>query len=486
MKRLFLSILFATGLLLSQAQVKNAGNFTPASGDKPMRAAAEGVHVVVEGDVVVGKIKPMNGVNNGPAAPAVWDAGMHRDNVAAYSAAKFPFARTHDSGFSEKYGSEHTVDITAIFPDFSKNPNDPKSYDFAITDWYLNRIRESGTDIYFRLGQKIQHHVRKYGVYPPEDFKKWAVICEHIIRHYNEGWADGFEWNIRYWEIWNEPDLDLHNWETSPWCWGGSPEDYYRLYTITAKHLKKHFPNIKIGGPASSGKEDWCENFLKYIQREKAPMDFFSWHIYSVEPSEIAAKAERMYALVERYGYGDAETHLNEWNYIKGWHGEYEHSMQTMINCKGAAFVAAAMQSCQNTPLYAMMYYDARPETEFNGLFDMRDFRPTKTYYSMYAWRRLTDYGTQVRAQSLEKDIFVTAAKSDEGRLRVLVTRYNDDNNVVTAKFVKVDLGKDYSGEIIAHLVDAARTYTEIPLMANNGIVEVKMEPNSLVMIEHP
>ena len=246
MKRLILSILLAAGLLSAQAQVKNAGNFTPASGDTPPREATAGVHAVVEGDVVVGRIKPMNGVNNGPAAPAVWEAGMHRDNVAAYSAAKFPFARTHDSGFSEKYGSEHTVDITAIFPDFSKNPNDPKSYDFAITDWYLNRIRESGTEIYFRLGQKIQHHVRKYGVYPPEDFKKWAVICEHIIRHYNEGWADGFEWNIRYWEIWNEPDLDLHNWETSPWCWGGSPEDYYRLYTITAKHLKSTSPTSRL------------------------------------------------------------------------------------------------------------------------------------------------------------------------------------------------------------------------------------------------
>ena len=42
----------------------------------------------------------------------------------------------------------------------------------------------------------------------PKDFKKWAVICEHIIRHYTEGWADGFFYDMPYWEIWNEPDLD--------------------------------------------------------------------------------------------------------------------------------------------------------------------------------------------------------------------------------------------------------------------------------------
>ena len=26
------------------------------------------------------------------------------------------------------------------------------------------------------------------------------------VRHYNRGWANGHEWGIRYWEIWNEPD----------------------------------------------------------------------------------------------------------------------------------------------------------------------------------------------------------------------------------------------------------------------------------------
>ena len=51
---------------------------------------------------------------------------------------------------------------------------------------------------------------------PPKDFRKWAQICEHIIRHYNEGWADGHKWDIRYWEIWNEADLDSKTWNTSP------------------------------------------------------------------------------------------------------------------------------------------------------------------------------------------------------------------------------------------------------------------------------
>ena len=128
--------------------------------------------VIVNPTQEIGPIKPMNGVNNGPAGPYGLGTSQTRDNFEDYRAANIPFARTHDAAFSECYGSEHTVDITSIFPDFSKNADDPQSYDFAITDWYLNRIREMGTEVFFRLGQKIEHHVKKYGIIPPADFKK--------------------------------------------------------------------------------------------------------------------------------------------------------------------------------------------------------------------------------------------------------------------------------------------------------------------------
>ena len=128
--------------------------------------------IVVDRSQTVGKIKPMNGVNNGPAGPIGNGNSQQKDNFATYKAARFPFARTHDAAFSESYGSEHTVDITAIFPDFSRKADDPTAYDFAITDWYLDRIRQMGTEVFFRLGQKIEHHVKKYGINPPKDFRK--------------------------------------------------------------------------------------------------------------------------------------------------------------------------------------------------------------------------------------------------------------------------------------------------------------------------
>lgn len=143
-----------------------------------------------------GKMKPMHAVNNGPVYKR--SADQQVTNLQWFIEAGIPYARTHDASFNSTYGGEHTVDVHAIFPDFSKNPYSEDSYDFACTDEYLRIIELSNAKIFYRLGSKIEHAVKKYGTVPPADFKKWAVICEHIIRHYTEGWANGFHYDIEY------------------------------------------------------------------------------------------------------------------------------------------------------------------------------------------------------------------------------------------------------------------------------------------------
>ncbi|MBQ3638649.1 MAG: hypothetical protein II953_09835, partial [Clostridia bacterium] len=81
-----------------------------------------------------GKIKRLNCVNNGPTAPGVRQSPS---SFEAYKAAEIPYARNHDASFFAGYGGEHTVDVHRIFRDFSADENDPKSYIFEPTDWYL-------------------------------------------------------------------------------------------------------------------------------------------------------------------------------------------------------------------------------------------------------------------------------------------------------------------------------------------------------------
>ena len=285
--------------------------------------------VSIDTSSAIGPIRPMNAVNNGPVVSKP-SGGMPRGNSAEYKAARIPFARTHDSAGCVP-GGNHTCDISAVFPDFDADENDPASYDFVFTDHYLDAIRRAGTRVFFRLGQTIEPGPKKYATFPPEDFKKWARICEHVVRHYNEGWGWGIdktpftrnvEWpgpfGIEYWEIWNEPDLwpnDGPEPPKNPGGWLGTTEQFFEFYETVARHLKTAFPGIKVGGPAIAGDVSWsgrwAVRFLEYCRERDVPLDFFSWHVYSTDPAAIAARCTEARELLDKYGFEKTESILD-------------------------------------------------------------------------------------------------------------------------------------------------------------------------------
>ena len=473
----------------------------------------------------VGPIRPMSSVNGGPkVAPVGGD--QKAGNFEGYQAARIPMARTHDC-ITCVSGGPHTCDISAIFPNFDADENDPQNYDFVFTDYYLDSMVRAGTKPFFRLGQTIEHGPKKYGVLPPKDFSKWARICEHVIRHYNEGWgwatdkayttrnmAWSNQFNIVYWEIWNEPDLDPSDDPNAlpkgPRCWGGTVTNFFQLYETAAKHLKKQFPALKIGGPSICGRFDWGRRFLNYCRDNEVPLDFFSWHIYAVEPRQIADKCLAARKMLDECGFAKTESILNEWNYVKGWTDDWVYSLEVekgRFNQKNAAFIAATMIDCQSAPLDHLMYYDARPNG-MNGLFAGITLEPMKGYYPFYAWARLADCGTQVACtvragrgkkiaaatgvelgkrlpQAGEEGFRAVAAKGADGSNALLVARYSEDNNVTdTAVAYLLVPGLDLR-RARCHVTDAVRTYTEVPLVrAQDGSYIVRMQPNSFALVE--
>lgn len=314
----------------------------------------------------IGKIKPMHAVNNGPIKGS--STHQSRSNFEAYKEAGIPYARNHDASFYSGYGGEHTVDVRFIFPDFTKNPHDPEAYDFAYTDDYISTTEEAGTRTFYRLGTKIEHGRKKYGTIVPADFHKWAVICEHIIRHYTQGWANGFYFDIEYWEIWNEADGKEGDDQPN---WSGTPQEYYELYAVTAKHLKSRFPKLKIGGPALSWLKntEWLDGFLAYLTKDgnKVPMDFFSWHMYDDNPRKVAKGASFVKGKLDAAGYTEAENILNEYNYLENWTDKFVASIEAITGMRGAAFTAAAMLAGQGSDLDMLMYYDASSPSVRNG-----------------------------------------------------------------------------------------------------------------------
>ena len=382
-----------------------------------------------------GPVKPMHSVNNGPVYK--FGADQRITNLWSFQAAGIPYARTHDASICYSYGGEHTIDVHAIFPDFDADATDPASYDFDITDDYMRVIELSGAKCFYRLGSKIEHWRKKYGTLPPKDFHKWAVICEHIIRHYTEGWANGFHMDVPYWEIWNEPDLDPED-STHKRCWGGTAEEFFELFRITFTHLKACFPHLKIGGPAlaHSGEYAWMERFLKSLGDLRP--DFFSWHVYSATVEKVQQRIRKIRALLDAHGFTEIESILNEWNYVKGWEDdEWVYSLKSEKSIKGAAFIAATMLMSQYEPLDNLMFYDARPGS-MNSLYNTDLIcECLKGYYPFYMFNRLYQQGEAVAVKTAGDCVWAAAAKGDE---QCVMLSYFDDNDEAPAREVSVEL----------------------------------------------
>ncbi len=378
----------------------------------------------------MGFIKPMHGVGQPPFI------GIDFSMCDYLKKAHIPYSRLHDVG--GPFGGNLYVDIPNIFRDFSCDPEDPQSYDFAFTDLLIKELIEREIEPFFRLGVTIENYrkIKAYRINPPNDYEKWAKICEGIIRHYTEGWADGFHYKITYWEIWNEPDNFEDPEENQMWT--GTPEDYYKLYEVASKHLKEIFPHLKIGGYASCGFYaitdshtnvgacspryqyfiDFFDGFLAYIKSHNCPLDFFSWHSYADVEANIKW-AEYARNKLNEAGYKDTEHTLNEWNWQPELKGTTKH----------ATLTCAMLLSLQNTSLNSAMFYDAGCNTGiYAGLFDCATFKPLPTYYSFVAFGELYKHGKQVYVGELPEKVYACASKEKDGCFVIANTNEKDIN----------------------------------------------------------
>ena len=426
----------------------------------------------------LGAMKPMHAVNNAPVHPMKTQC---RGNFDTFKALKIPYARTHDASLSEIYGSQHVMDVHCIFTDFSRDPDDPTAYDFINTDKYVTTCFEADCEIYYRLGTSIEHWPGKYGSVKPKDPLKWAKICEHIILHYTEGWANGFHYPIKYWEIWNEADLDANvvN-DNEKRCWSGTAEEFFDFFKTAFLYLRRRFPEIKLGGPALANNLPWARSFLeKMVEGERAELDFFSWHIYTTSAEKMLDRAKKVADLLDEFGYGHVEKHLNEWNYIENWTTQFIDSVRVIKGLKGAAYDFAFMAVGQNSPyLDMMMYYDARPDKEYNGLWDSHFMLPLKGYYAFDFYSTLYQLGNQAKIECDDADLYALAATDGEKNAAV-ISYYTCDPEAKEKTFT-LNLGK--ADSYVIYAIDEERDGEKIAAFAGTAI-EITMKPNTLIKI---
>lgn len=373
-----------------------------------------------------GLLKPLRGVSGAPDMTFAGDAlkaGFIKrpaDLSAAYRDARVNLVRTHDSLGAADVDrvdgplpplpgptmGERGHNEFVLFPDLSADPADPKSYNFGPTDRLIAGIRAIDADVIFRLGRGSGTTAE-----PPKDLAKYGEIIRHIVLHYNKGWAGGFQGRVRYWEVWNEPDLGLI------W-WRGTPEQYYGLYGAAAKAVKAADPKALVGGPTIAlvnQSQPYREGFLAYARDHRLPLDFFSWHYYSDanDPQDFPAIGREMQRLLDRYGFKTTINSLDEWN----------ASLPSMMGGPStgqAAFVASARIYMQDSPIGQEVYYRA------DGQFGADGKHPNKIGQALIALGRMADTPVRLAGAGGDlKGLAMQAGRSNDGKtVQVLISNY--------------------------------------------------------------
>jgi|GEM_PF-5471238 hypothetical protein len=153
----------------------------------------------------------------------------------------------------------------------------------------------------------------------PVDPMEWGRVSANFVRHANIDKGFG----IHYWEIWNEPDIQLYYQNSM------TVQQYITLFDDAVTQMKAVDPTIAVGGPELSGlaseNSTWMIPFLQdpTVQQD---VDFITWHESQYNLTGVGADIATARQDLQTYvpsrasviGYGPDE--YNPWLDQRDWY----------------------------------------------------------------------------------------------------------------------------------------------------------------------
>ena len=417
-----------------------------------------------------GKINPM--LHGSSWAPRSYPRGLVKDDVLLKPLRLKAF-RTHDAPLVNS--GQQIVDTHCIFPLMHLDAKDPKNYIFKPTDHWLKLGRDMGMKVMYRMGSSIEHTGDwGYNTLNPTNHEQYAEVLAGIVRHYTKGWADGFNWDIRYWELFNEPDVAA--------CWRGTQNEMIHLYVTCLKRLKSEFPELKVGGPAFGWyNAAYIQAILAACKKEKVAPDFIAWHYYGQKIQDIVAQPNGIRNLCAQCGFDKMELVLDEWHYLISWDGIQASSSPDMViqategvlgikNIDSAVFTISVLARFQDTCLDQSYFYGSGFDGNWGYVDKYRRF--AKVYYAMKMNGDLcNDFTDKVKCTydaAGNKTVF--GAWSADGRKACLIVADYRGTDQVLEVAVK---GLDGAKHVSCVVLDNDRDLLDCPFEFRNGVLKL-------------
>jgi xylan 1,4-beta-xylosidase len=264
--------------------------------------------------------------------------------------------------------------------------------------------------------------VFSYGaiISPPRDWDRWAGLVRDLAAHLVDRY--GRDEVVSRWafEVWNEPNLEVF--------WSGTPEEYFRLYDVSARAVKSVEPDLRVGGPSSAA-AGWIGELLGHLEGSDLPLDFLSTHVYGNVPLDLRP-------VLASFGRPGTPIWWTEWGTTPT---HFHHVGDTIF---AAAFLLRGMTSALGR-IEALSHWVAsdhfeelgRPPELFHGgfgLLSVGNLRKPR-YWAMTMLSRLgrSRLPVSVRGDGAGGLVEALAARHDDGRIGVLAWNVTLDQSKI-------------------------------------------------------
>ena len=349
---------------------------------------------------------------------------------------------------------------------YTEDKNGNPVYNFQYIDALFDALLNIGMKPFVEFGfmpDKLKSSDKtifwwKGNISPPKDFDKWNGLIQALVKHWKERYGEE-EVKSWYFEVWNEPNLDLF--------FTGTQADYFKLYEQTAKTVKSVSPAFRVGGPATAGRA-WITETIDFASKNKVPLDFITTHDYGVkgigldaegnqklfldtEPNAITGGVREVRGKIKSSTMPGLPLHYTEWSASYSArdpvHDSYVSAAYILSKVKGSEGFADSLSYWTFTDIFEE---NGTVPSPFHGGFGMINFQGLRKP-SFYAYQFLNRLGDN-ELSSNDADSWAT--RSANGA-QILFWNFSppktDESNQV---FYKKDIPARLVGQAAIRLTD--------------------------------
>ncbi len=317
----------------------------------------------------------------------------------------------------------------------------------------------------------------------PNNWDEWSLVVQKTIERYSGtstqicGQYSGDLMKDIYYEVWNEPDLELFG----KWSYYGGDRDYKKLYyhSVQGANRAQNVQNFFIGGPVTTkAYKNWVQGLLNYVVANNIRIDFLSWHHYSKDTDDYTDDAADFNAWLSEPQFQRFQSLpriISEWGYdsepnpIADTNVGAAHTIASIRNFSRYNFALAFLFEIKDgpKPSWGLMSYTGEKKPRYFALQLLNKLEGNSL--------NVEGEGTHVRAM----------ASTSPNKTTVVLVNYDKDNKNNEAVPLAINNMQDGAYTlIITYLDGTATTIKDVAVTDGTLQRSILMPPNMVVAVE--